>query len=276
MAGGSAMDSQHRPIPFCRSELEHRYGDSVHILADPLALTLLGRLSAKGVTQPEVGRLCAHLYRFLAQAVVSAEFPRHLSSTETRMIDATPLGVWTGETLVLDTFTVVVALARAGLTPSQITYDFLNDVLDPARVRQDHLSLGRQTDAAGRVTGALLDAAKIGGPIDDAILLIPDPMGATGTTVSTALSHYRGVVQGRARKVVAMHLIVTPEYLRSVRQSHPEVVVYAFRVDRGLSPADVLQTVPGTRWDEERGLNDHHYIIPGAGGLGEVLTNSYI
>lgn len=271
-----AIATRTPPLPFRVSEIEHRYGDRVHILADPLALTLLGRLSAKGVTQPEVGRLCAHLYRFLAQAVISAEFPRRSISMETRMIDATPLGVWTGETLALDTLTVVVALARAGLTPSQITYDFLNEVLDPARVRQDHLSLGRQTDAAGRVTGAALDAAKIGGAIDDAILLIPDPMGATGTTVSTALGHYRGVVQGRARKVVAMHLIVTPEYLRSVRDSQPEVVVYAFRVDRGLSPPDVLQTVPGARWDEERGLNEHHYIVPGAGGLGEVLNNAWV
>jgi uracil phosphoribosyltransferase len=42
-----------------------------------------------------------------------------------------------------------------------------------------------------------------------------------------------------------------------------------------LSPADVLQTVPGTRWAEERGLTDHQYIVPGAGGLGEVLNNSW-
>ena len=157
-----------------------------------------------------------------------------------------------------------------------ITYDFLNEVLDPNRVRQDHLSLGRQMDQAGRVTGALLDAAKIGGSINDAVLLIPDPMGATGATLSTALAHYREAVQGKARKVVAMHLIVTPEYLRRVRDLHPDVIVYALRVDRGLSSPAVLQTVPGTRWNEERGLDDHHYIVPGAGGLGEVLNNSFV
>ena len=194
----------------------------------------------------------------------------------TRMIDSTPAGVWTGEVLAADTPTVVVALARAGLMPSQITYDLLNEVLDPQLVRQDHLSLGRQTDSRGRVTGALLDAAKIGGPIDGTLMLIPDPMGATGTTVSTALQHYRDRVPGRARKVVAMHLIVTPEYLRHVRDHHPEVLVYALRLDRGLSPADVLATVPGTRWEKERGLDDHHYIVPGGGGLGEVLNNSFV
>jgi hypothetical protein len=53
-------------------------------------------------------------------------------------------------------------------------------------------------------------------------------------------------------------------------------VVYALRLDRGLSSPDVLAAVPGERWDEERGLNDHHYIVPGGGGLGEVMNNSYV
>jgi uracil phosphoribosyltransferase len=191
------------------------------------------------------------------------------------MIDVTPHGVWAGDAIDDSTAAIVVAVARAGLYPSQVTYDFLNQVLRPEGVRQDHLSLGRQVDAAGRVVGAALGSAKIGGPVEDAFLLIPDPMGATGSTVSKVLAHYHEAVHGTARKVVALHLIVTPEYLRHVR-AHPEVVVYALRLDRGLSPPDVLLTVPGSRWDEERGLTDHHYIVPGGGGLGEVMNNSYV
>jgi uracil phosphoribosyltransferase len=192
------------------------------------------------------------------------------------MIDHTPHGVWRGEAIRGDTQAVVVALARAGLWPSQVTYDFLNQVLRPDGVRQDHLSLGRQTDDKGRVTGAALGSAKIGGPIDGRVLLIPDPMGATGSTVSTVIAHYDSQVHGKALKIIALHLIVTPEYLRHVRAHHPDVVVYALRLDRGLSPQDVLQAVPGARWEEERGLNDHHYIVPGGGGLGEVMNNSYV
>lgn len=272
---GDATDVQHRRLTFVPPQLEHRYGPGVHLLADPVALTLLARLGAQGVTQPEVGTLCAALYRALAHTVLAAEFPRNMVATPTRMIDATPRGVWAGEVVAPGTNTVVVALARAGLVPAQVTYDFLNQILDPARVRQDHLSLGRQTDAAGRVTGVRLDAAKIGGPVDGAVVLIPDPMGATGGTVDTALTHYRDTIGGRPRAVIAMHLVVTPEYLRQVRERHPEVIVYALRLDRGLSAPDVLQTIPGTRWEEERGLTDHHYIVPGAGGLGEVLNNSW-
>src|SRR6185295_16432100 len=148
---------------------------------------------------------------------------------------ATPYGVWRGEALADDTTTVVAAVARAGLIPAQVAYDFLAEVMRPGTVRQDHLVLGREVDASGRVTGAALGAAKIGGPVDGAVLLIPDPMGATGATVGTVLAHYRRAVPGRPRKVIALPLIVTPEYLRAVTTQHPALIVYALRVDRGLS-----------------------------------------
>lgn len=270
------MDAQHRQIAFRPSEIEHRYGAGVHIIGDPLALTLLARLCAKGVVQPEASRLIEQLYRCLTHTVLAAEFPCETVSVPTRMIDATPLGIWTGEAIAADTPTVVVALARAGLLPSQVTYDFLHHALSPDVIRQDHLSLGRNADATGRVIGATLSAAKIGGPVSHAIILIPDPMGATGTTVNTALAHYRDAGHGTPRKTIAMHLIVTPEYLRHMRAEHPRVVVYALRLDRGLSAPDVLETVPGTRWDEERGLDSHDYIVPGGGGIGEVLNNSFV
>jgi len=73
-----------------------------------------------------------------------------------------------------------------------------------------------------------------------------------------------------------MHLIVTPEYIKRVLADHPDVIIYALRLDRGLSEPAVLQTVPGERWDEERGLNEHQYIVPGAGGVGEILNNSWV
>jgi uracil phosphoribosyltransferase len=271
-----AIDVQHRQLPYRPPQIEHRYGDNFHILADPLSLTLLARACEKGAVQPEVNRLIMELYRVLVHDVVAAEFPRRQTTVTTRMIDHTPRGVWRGEAIAPETPAVVVAVARAGLWPSQVTFDFLNQVLRPEGVRQDHLSLARSVDAEGRVTGAALGAAKIGGPVDGAVLLIPDPMGATGSTVSKVLAHYQEAVHGTARKVIALHLIITPEYIRHVRKQHPDVVVYALRLDRGLSAPDVLACVPGERWEEERGLNEHHYIVPGGGGLGEVINNSYV
>ena len=272
----STDDAQFLSVPFRPSEIEHRYGAPVHILADPLALNLLANLCRATTLQPEINRLVTELYRALLHVVIAAEFPRRRITVETRMKQFTPAGVWSGEAIATNTPTVCVALARAGLLPSQAAFDFLNQVLDPTGVRQDHLHLGRTTDADGRVTGAGLHAVKIGGTIDGAMVLIPDPMGATGSTVTKVLDHYRDAGHGAAAKVIAVHLIITPEYLRHVRLRHPDVTVYALRLDRGLSSPEILTTIPGTRWDEERGLTDHHYIVPGAGGLGEIMNNSFV
>jgi uracil phosphoribosyltransferase len=269
-----AADIQHERVQFRPSEIEHHYGPGVHILSDPLSLQILARLSAKGVVQPEVGRLLVECYRTLMHTVIASEFPRRRIEVETRMIDHTPRGRWVGEAIDPQTPAVVVAVARAGLVPSQITFDYLVQFIDPAGVRQDHLVLERAIDAAGRVTGARMFGSKIGGRVESAFVLIPDPMGATGSTVTQVLDQYRE--RGRPARIIAMHLIITPEYLRHLRAEHPEVIVYALRLDRGLSPEAVLQTVPGARWDEERGLNEHQYIVPGAGGMGEVINNAWV
>ncbi len=70
--------------------------------------------------------------------------------------------------------------------------------------------------------------------------------------------------------------MITPEAIRRVTAMHPNVKLYAARLDRGLSTARALASEPGTHPDEERGLNDTHYIVPGAGGMGELLTNSWV
>jgi uracil phosphoribosyltransferase len=275
-AGDAIADAQFRSLPYRPFEITHRYGDTVHILRDPLSLTMLARLSAKGTVQPEVNRLVSELYRMLVHETVAAEFPRRPITQPTRMVDVTERGVWQGEAIAADTRAVVVAVARAGLQPSQHTFDFLNQVLEPEGVRQDHLALARTLDPSGGVTGAGLYSSKIGGSVAGAMVLIPDPMGATGSTVSKVIEQYRESSYGRPAKVIALHLIITPEYLRHVRSQHPEVIVYALRLDRGLSPPEVLETVPGERWSDERGLTDHQYIVPGAGGLGEIMNNSYV
>ena len=109
------------------------------------------------------------------------------------------------------------------------------------------------------------------------MLLIPDPMGATGSTISKVIEQYGAEIYGRPLQDHrgAPHHHARVSAARDAR-SIPRCIVYALRLDRGLSPADVLQTMPGERWDEERGLTDHHYIVPGGGGLGEVMNNSFV
>jgi uracil phosphoribosyltransferase len=143
-------------------------------------------------------------------------------------------------------------------------------------VRQDHFVMARVLDEASKVIGARISGSKIGGDVDDAILLFPDPMGATGGSMCTAIDAYKKEVIGKPRKIIAANLIVTPEYLKRVTTAHPEVIVYALRLDRGLSPEEIFETVPGTHWDKERGLDDKQYIVPGGGGFGEIMNNAYV
>lgn len=270
------MDSQFSSFPYLPSQIQHHYGPNVHILNNPLSLSLLAQLCAKTTEQPEITRLVMELYRTLVYEVVAGEFPRCQAVVPTRMEEFTERGIWRGEMINPKTRSVVVALARAGLLPSQFTYDFLNHVLPPKNVRQDHLALARNIDATGQVIGADLYASKIGGSVEGTFLLIPDPMGATGSTVGQVLNHYQQAGHGSPAKILAMHLIITPEYLRFIQNHYAHVQVYALRLDRGLSSEEVLQTIPGTHWQQERGLTKHQYIVPGAGGLGEILNNSFV
>ena len=68
--------------------------------------------------------------------------------------------------------------------------------------------------------------------------------------------------------------MVTPEYLHRVTVDHPDVIIYALRLDRGASAEKILHELPGRFWAEESGLTDKHYIVPGGGGFGEIINNS--
>lgn len=269
-------DRAYEHVPFRLSEIEHRYGPNVHVLANPFLLTQLATLCAKTTAQPAINRLVGLLYTDLVRTVINAELPRKSLAVPTRMIDSNPRGIFHGEGIDPEVRAVTVNIARAGTLPSQITYDLLNELLEPRLVRQDHLIMSRMLDEAQQVVGAGVGGAKIGGDVDDAFLLFPDPMGATGGSLDTAIRLYKEKVPGKPRRIVALNLIVTPEYLRHLTVAHPDLVIYALRLDRGLSPPDVLATVPGERWAEERGLDDHQYIVPGGGGFGEIMNNSYV
>ncbi len=255
-------------------EIEHRYGSNVHILDDPFLFTTLARLCRSDCKQPMVNSLLNTLYRELAKYVVNREFPLKEVTLETRMKAYHPEGEFQG--LVIDPATKVVCvnLARAGTVPSQICFDSFNYILDPDGVRQDHIAINRKVDAKDQVIGTNLGGVKIGGDVENSYVVVPDPMGATGSTLKTAMEIYSKL--GRAKKYIAIHLVVTPEYLKTLKGAYPELIVYAIRLDRGLSPAKCLTTIPGTHWEEERGLNQKQYIVPGAGGLGEVINNSYV
>jgi uracil phosphoribosyltransferase len=256
-------------------ELEHRYGSKVHILDNLYLLTALAKLSGKRIKHPEMTATLRRIYQIMLANVAGHDLPRVRIEEPTRMQESHPReGVYRGDVLDPATKIVIVDIIRAGIVPSQVCFEMLTAVLPDENVRLDHLNMARTADAEGHVTGVDLSGSKIGGNVDGSILLLPDPMGATGSTTIRALRHYHERF-GQPARIIAMPMIATPEYLRAVLDAFDDVVIYTARLDRGLSAPDVLATLPGERWSEERGLNDKGYIVPGAGGMGEVLNNAW-
>ncbi len=268
-------DSLYENVPFTLSELKHHYGPQVHLVGTPYLLSQLATLCSK-IEQPLVNTLVRTLYTELVTMAVNHEFPRKAASIPTRMIEHTPRGLYQGDILDPEVRAVSVNIARAGTLPSQVTYDLLNTVLQPRLVRQDHLIMSRMLDDAEKVVGSNIGGAKIGGDVDSAFVIFPDPMGATGGSLSTAIDLYKKKVPGKMRKVICLNLIVTPEYVKRMTTDHPDVAIYALRLDRGMSPPEVFSTAPGQLWEKERGLDDRQYIVPGGGGMGEVMNNAYV
>lgn len=270
-----ARDIQHQKVSFRSSEIDHHYGANVHIISSPLALSILAKLGHPDTGQPFISQYVSMLYDQLFDDVADAFFPKSQAALSTRMKTAHPEAVYEGEILHPETQVVTVDLARAGTLPSQLCYTKLNYFMNPLMVRQDHFYIARTTNEKNEVTGVTVSGSKIGGAVKDAIILLPDPMGATGGTIVEVYNHYQNLSGGKPKQMIAMHLIVTPEYLARVTKSCPDLKIVALRLDRGLSSQKILNEVPGKFWNEEKGLNSHQYIVPGAGGLGEILNNAF-
>ncbi len=259
-----------------KNELHHKYGSNIFIFDNPFYNGLLAELCSEQTLQPRINRLVESLYRYLLSNCISDQFATEKFKTKTRMWEIHPTVFLEGQRINPQQKVISVNIARAGTYPSHICYDFLHDIIEPSCLRQDHIFASRAVNSKDQVTGTEISSTKIGGGKDDSIVLFPDPMGATGNTLIAAMKHYKQLVPGAHSKMIALHLIVTPEYLKNLTQAHPDVIIYALRLDRGLSPEAALSAVPGTHWDLEKGLNPKDYIVPGGGGFGEIMNNSFV
>lgn len=256
------------------TEIDHKYGENVHLISTPYLMSLLTHLCHPSIFQPQMHRLMTAIYDSLFENFINRYISKVSITTPTRMQSFHKEGIYCGEVIDEKTKIVTIDIARAGTFPSHVAFEMFHNFLSHENIRQDHFYMNRKTDEQGRVIGVDVSGSKIGGGVDQAYVLIPDPMGATGGSMCHVVNHYKKNVQGKAKAFIAFHLIVTPEYLKRVKTEHPDLIVFAVRLDRGLSSAEVLNTMPGTHWEKERGLNDIHYIVPGGGGIGELLNNS--
>ena len=131
-----------------------------------------------------------------------------------------------------------VPILRAGLG----MLDGMLELVPAARV--GHVGLYREP--------ATLDAVeyyiKVPEDIGERLVIVLDPMLATGHSASAALDRLKA--QG-ARSIRFICLVAAPRGIELLRAEHPDVTIYTAAVDREL--------------------NDHAYILPGLGDAGDRL-----
>ncbi|MDI3549664.1 MAG: uracil phosphoribosyltransferase [Methanobacterium sp.] len=84
-------------------------------------------------------------------------------------------------------------------------------------------------------------------PVDNRIVIIADPMLATGNTMNAILNRIQE--NGNPRRVILLNVIASRQGIDLVEKKHPEVEIYTCAVDREL--------------------NSDGYIVPGLGDAGD-------
>lgn len=147
----------------------------------------------------------------------------------------TPLEPTTG--LMLDRELVAVAVLRAGLGLLEAVLDLL-----------PHVSVGYagvQRDEETAEPQAYYTKLP---PVRDADVLVLEPMLATGGSLSWAT---QVVKEHGARDITALCVVTAPEGARRMERDHPDVRIVTAALDRDL--------------------NEHFYIRPGLGDMGDRL-----
>jgi uracil phosphoribosyltransferase len=132
----------------------------------------------------------------------------------------------------------LVPVLRAGL-------GFADSMIDIAPfVRVGHLGVYRDPETHEAVEYFY----KMPKDIAARLVIVVDPMLATGNSASAALARLR---EKGAVRLKLICLLASPEGLRKVHADHPDVMIYTASIDDGLT--------------------DHAYITPGLGDAGDRL-----
>lgn len=132
----------------------------------------------------------------------------------------------------------VVPILRAGIG----MVDGLLRLVPVARV--GHIGLYRDPETHEPVEYY----CKMPSDIDERLVIIVDPMLATGGSASDAITM---VKKRGANNVLLMCLVAAPEGVKRVQETHPDVDIYCAALDEKL--------------------NDHAYIVPGLGDAGDRI-----
>ncbi|MGD1046909.1 MAG: uracil phosphoribosyltransferase [Bacteroidota bacterium] len=179
----------------------------------------------------------SHQFRAILRRTASLmayEVSRDLQTKEIEIY--TPLEKTKG--VAVDQQIVLVPILRAGLG---LVGGFV-EVMPNARV--GHIGLFRDEETLKPVDYYF----KVPRNLDQALVLLLDPMLATGGSAVAAVSFLK---ERGASTLRLVNLVSAPEGVRKMRKAHPDVVMYTCALDREL--------------------NDRGYILPGLGDAGDRM-----
>jgi len=201
----------------------------VHLVDHPLVHDALAILRDKRTAPDEFRRVATRISVLLA-AEALRDVPMAAAPVET------PLGP--ADARRIGSEVVVVPVLRAGLG----MLDAVLALVPSARVGYIGLQRDERTAVASQYY------SKLPNGLDDAYVLMIDPMLATGGSAVAALDL---LARSGARTVRLVCIVAAPEGVALVERHHPEVDIYTPVVDREL--------------------NSQKYIVPGLGDFGDRL-----
>ncbi|PPE68057.1 uracil phosphoribosyltransferase [Caldimonas caldifontis] len=203
---------------------------SVIVVNHPLLQHKLTYVRSEDTTTDNFRRLVREIASMLAYEV-TRDLPTELIDIKTPVASCKS-PVISGKKLCL------VSILRAG----NGMLDGMIDLLPGARV--GHIGLYRDPETLEPVEYYF----KVPEDIRDRLVIVVDPMLATGNSAIAALSRLKEVGVSSLKLV---NLLASPEGIRAVQAAHPDVPITLAAID-------------------ER-LNEHGYIVPGLGDAGDRI-----
>jgi uracil phosphoribosyltransferase len=167
--------------------------------------------------------------------LLAYEVTSDLETEEVRV--ETPLESTAGDVVIGERLTLVPIL-RAGLG----MVDGVLDLIPTMRV--GHIGLQRDHDTLEPIDYYF----KIPPPLETGVLIVADPMLATGGSASAAVAYLK---KSGALNIRMICIVAAPEGVQRMLDDHPDVPVFAAALDREL--------------------NERGYILPGLGDAGDRL-----
>ncbi len=202
----------------------------LQVIKHPLVQTKLTQLRDKNTSKKEFRELIGELTGLMFYEATRS------CPTDTQVVE-TPLTDARGREMLQRI--LLVPILRAGLG----MVDPILKLVPTAKV--GHIGLYRDEESLEPVEYYL----KVPENLENCIVLLLDPMLATGGSAAKAISLLKE--KGFSSDLRFLCLVAAPEGVKTVKEAHPDVSIYAASVDEKL--------------------NDDGYILPGLGDAGDRL-----